>query len=88
MAFDSTLRLEDTAGKEGTVMHNRGERTTMEMKAEHRARIHGKGAGRAAKGSGRCADVFQKALALKGSTPEKEAEGLSARTRKIRANWR
>lgn len=73
------------------------------MKPEHRARILEIAAGRGDKGfsaivsealelyleaRSRRDDAVRNALALKGSMREKEAEGLSARTRKIRANWR
>ena len=78
-------------------------RTTIEMKPEHRARILELAANRGEKGfstviaealdlyladqEGR-ADAIQKALALKGSMSEAEADGLLARTRQTRANWR
>jgi len=78
-------------------------RTTIEMKPEHRARILELAANRGEKGfstvvaealelyletqSGR-ADAIRSALALKGSMKEAEAAALSARTRKIRADWR
>lgn len=78
-------------------------RTTIEMKPEHRARLLKLAANRGEKGfstvvaealefyleaqSGR-ADAIRSALALKGSMGEREAAGLSAATREIRANWR
>jgi predicted transcriptional regulator len=78
-------------------------RTTIEMKPEHRARILELAANRGEKGfstvvaealelyleteSGRT-NAIRRALALKGSMSETEAAGLSARTRKIRADWR
>jgi predicted transcriptional regulator len=78
-------------------------RTTIEMKPEHRARILELAANRGEKGfstvvaealelyieaeSGRT-NAIRRALALKGSMRETEAEGLSARTRKTRADWR
>jgi predicted transcriptional regulator len=78
-------------------------RTTIEMKPEHRARILELAANRGEKGfSAVVAEALERyladqkgrthsirsALALKGSISEKEAAGLSAQTRKIRANWR
>jgi hypothetical protein len=78
-------------------------RTTIEMKPEHRTRILALAAGRGEKGfSGVIADALdlyleaetrrtvaiEKALALKGSLRESESAALSARTRKIRSNWR
>lgn len=78
-------------------------RTTIEMKPEHRARILELAANRGEKGfstvvaealelyletqKGR-ANAIRGALALKGSMSETEAAGLSAQTRRIRANWR
>jgi hypothetical protein len=78
-------------------------RTTIEMKPEHRARILELAASRGEKGFSsvvaealefffesqrRRTDAIRDALALKGSMRETEVAGLSAQTRKIRANWR
>ena len=78
-------------------------RTTIEMKPEHRVRLLELAANIGEKGfstvvaealelylegqSGR-ANAIRSALALKGSMKEAEAAALSARTRKIRADWR
>jgi predicted transcriptional regulator len=78
-------------------------RTTIEMKPEHRARILELAANRGEKGfstvvadalelyleaqSGRT-NAIRSALALRGSMSETEAADLSARTGRIRANWR
>ncbi len=85
------------------VCDNRGVRTTIEMKPEHRARLLELAAKRGEKGfsivvsealglyleahSSRT-DAIQRALSLKGSMKEAEAEGLLTRTRKLRAEWR
>jgi hypothetical protein len=78
-------------------------RTTIEMKPEHRARILELAANRGEKGFStvvaealelyleaqrRRTNATRSALALKGSMSEREAAGLSAHTRKIRATWR
>jgi predicted transcriptional regulator len=83
--------------------HNKGVRTTIEMKPEHRARLLELAARRGEKGfSGVVAEALelyldaqnsgrnaiQAALSLKGSLRDTEATGLLARTRRIRANWR
>jgi hypothetical protein len=78
-------------------------RTTIEMKAEHRARLLQLAANRGEKGfsnvvadalelyleaqSGRT-NAIRTALALKGTMKGTEAADLLARTRKIRADWR
>lgn len=83
--------------------HTEEVRTTIEMKPEHRTRILELAANRGEKGfSGVIAEALEfylhaqksrakairNALAAKGSISDKEAAGLLARTRKIRANWR
>lgn len=85
------------------VCDNGGMRTTIEMKPEHRARILELAANRGEKGFSTVVaealdlyleaqksrtNAIQGALALKGSMSETEAAGLSAQTRKIRADWR
>jgi hypothetical protein len=83
--------------------HNKSVRTTIEIKAEHHARILELAARRGEKGfssvvaealdgylraqSSRTKAIHS-ALALKGSMGEADAEGLLTRTRRIRANWR
>jgi hypothetical protein len=85
------------------VCDNRNMRTTIEMRPEHRARILELAAKRGEKGfssvvaealefflesQSRRTNAIRGALALRGSMKETEAAGLSAQTRKIRANWR
>jgi predicted transcriptional regulator len=78
-------------------------RTTIEIKADHRARLLELAANRGEKGfsavvaealelyleaqKGRTSAI-RNALDLKGSMDETEAATLLAQTRKIRANWR
>jgi predicted kinase len=78
-------------------------RTTIEMKPEHRARILELAASRGDKGfstvvaealelylgtQSERTDAIRKALKLKGSIKETDADSLLARTSKIRENWR
>ena len=78
-------------------------RTTIEMKPEHRARVHELAASRGEKGfsavvaealelyldaqRGR-SDAIRAALSLKGSINKTEASDLLAETRRARSNWR
>jgi len=83
--------------------HNRDMRTTIEMKPEHRTRLLALAANRGEKGFSTVvaealelyldteknrSNAIRSALALKGSMKKAEAADLSARTRKIRENWR
>ena len=83
--------------------HNEGMRTTIEMKPEHRTPILELAASRGEKGfSGVIAEALdfylsaqnakksaiRKALALKGSLSDEEADELRARTKQLREHWR
>jgi len=83
--------------------HNKGMRTTIEMKPEHRKRLLELAADRGEKGfSGVVAEALdlylethkerrkaiRQALSLKGSLGDEDSAELLDKTRKIRANWR
>jgi len=78
-------------------------RTTIEMKPEHRAKVLKLAAHRGEKGfstvvaealelyleaESERTKAIERALALKGSMSETDADALSTETRKLRANWR